>query len=80
VAQPILRHSLGSTAAGLLAGLGIVIAFADQVQPVLFRSSLDEPLVLLSASALGIAIGLLAAIGPVITVLRTDAMAVLRES
>lgn len=45
----------------------------------LFRSSIDEPLVLVMVSALGVAIGLLAAIGPMIPVLRTDAMTVLRE-
>jgi hypothetical protein len=79
VAEPIMRHSLGSAAAGLVAGLAIVLFSADSVQPLLFRSSVDEPLVLVMVSALGVAIGLLAAIGPMITVLRTDAMTVLRE-
>ena len=79
VAEPILRHSLGSAIAGLVAGLAIVFFAADSVQPLLFRSSLDEPLVLAAVSALGLAIGLLSALGPMITVLRMDAMSVLRE-
>jgi putative ABC transport system permease protein len=79
VAEPILRHSLGSAAAGLASGLGIVVIFADSVEAMLFRSSVVEPAVLGAAAALGVAIGLVAAVGPVLTVLRTDAMGVLRE-
>jgi ABC-type lipoprotein release transport system permease subunit len=80
VAEPILRSSLGSAAAGLAAGLAIVLVFADAVESMLFRSSVVEPGVLGLAAALGLAIGLVAAVGPVLTVLRTDAMDVLRES
>ena len=79
VAQPILRHSLGSALAGLALGLTMVLVSADSVQPLLFRTSVDEPVVLAMVSALGLVIGLVAAVGPMIAVLRSDAMAVLRE-
>jgi putative ABC transport system permease protein len=79
VAEPILRHSLASALAGLVAGLAIVLWFADSVQSMLFRSSVDEPLVLVLVTVSGLAIGLLAAVGPMMNVLRTDAMSVLRE-
>jgi predicted permease len=80
VVEPIVRHSLISAGAGLVAGLAIVLASADRVQPLLFRTSVDEPGVLAVVAVLGLSVGLLAAIGPVIAVLRTDAMAVLRDA
>jgi ABC-type antimicrobial peptide transport system permease subunit len=80
VAEPILRTSVASALAGLAIGLAVVFLFADRVQAMLFRTSIDEPPVLAIVVALGVAIGVVAAVGPVLTVLRTDAMSVLRES
>lgn len=79
VVEPIVRQSMGSALAGLVVGLGIVLAMADRIQPMLFHTSVSEPMTLTLVVVLGLAVGLAAAVGPVLAVLRTDAMSVLRE-
>lgn len=79
VVAPIVRHTAISIGTGLLLGLAILAAVSSRAESLLFRTTVLEVAVLVPVVLLGLAVGVAAAVAPVRTVLRTNAMAVLRE-
>jgi predicted permease len=79
VVAPILRHSAESAAAGVVLGLAAVLLLAPRTESLFFRTSIAEPAVLLPVVLLGVVVSLVAAIAPIRSILRADAMSILRE-
>jgi len=79
VVEPIVRQTAASVGAGVALGLAIVMASSSWVASLLFRTTVLEVSVLGPVILLGLTVGVVAAAGPVRSVLRTNAMAVLRE-
>lgn len=74
----VLRSGVGSAVLG--AGLGTLIAIAasSRLAPLLFRTSPQDPAVLLATAATVVTVGLLASLVPGLRATRVDPMAALR--
>jgi predicted permease len=75
----VVRRALIVTAIGLVVGVIIAVATQGEVAPLLFRTTMHEPGMLVGVSVVVTVVALLAAMGPAVRAARADPLASLRS-
>jgi ABC-type antimicrobial peptide transport system permease subunit len=74
----ILRHSAGTASVGIVAGIALALLGGRLVQPLLFRTAANDPVVIGTVAATMMAVAVLAAVLPALRARRVAPVEALR--
>jgi putative ABC transport system permease protein len=79
IVQLVLKQGIGFAAGGVAIGLVLALVASRWIEPLLYKQSPRDPLVFVGVSALMIAVGMLASVGPAWRAQRADPNSALRS-
>jgi ABC-type antimicrobial peptide transport system permease subunit len=79
IVQLVVKQGIGFAAGGVAIGLMLALIASRWIEPLLYKQSARDPLVFIGVSAMMVAVGMLASLGPAWRAQRADPSSALRS-